>query len=234
MLKFNKRLVSALRKSLFFHILPRQNRIKEIRMDNEYDFEKRERRTKKVSRVIGIIFTAALVVFICALLFRICQSDYKGLEDTYITDSFKAAYQNSTDVRTHAVNDTFSENGAVYAYSLVYIPESGYMQFTVRYNTRHIDEVIAAHPEFSFDKIRYTLTSKDGTTYEPVVVADESKYNYRYFKLEFTGVDFSSEELSVNMILDGLDFDGGSLVIHRSSETYIEYKFSKSEWASLN
>ena len=203
-------------------------------MDKEYDFEKRERRTKRASRIIGIIFTLALVVFICALIFRICQSDYKGLQTVYITENFKEAYANSDDIRTHAVNDTFSENGAVYAYSLVYIPESGYMQFTVRYNTRHIEEVISAHPDFDFDKIHYNITNEEGTVYEPNVIDEESKYNYRYFKLEFTGVDFSSKELSVNMILEGLDFDGGSLTVHRLDDTYINYELSKGELSSLN
>ena len=203
-------------------------------MDNEYDFEKRERRAKKASRIIGIIFTLALAVFFCALLFRICQSDYKGLEGVYITDSFKEAYSNSNDVRTHSVNDTFSENGAVYAYSLVYIPESGYIQFTIRYNTRHIEEVISAYPEFNFDKIHYTLTNENGTVYEPNVICEESRYNYRYFKLEFTGVDFSSKEISVNMILEGLDFDGGSLTVHRSDDTYIKYELSKDEISLLD
>ena len=108
------------------------------------------------------------------------------------------------------------------------------MQFTVRYNTRHIEEVISAHPDFDFDKIHYNITNEEGTVYEPNVIDEESKYNYRYFKLEFTGVDFSSKELSVNMILEGLDFDGGSLTVHRLDDTYINYELSKGELSSLN
>lgn len=199
------------------------------KVEQEYDYEIREKKTKKISRIISIVFTAAVFAFILFLVLRICQQDYKGLKGTYITENFKNAYSVSADVRTHAVNDNFSDNGAVYAYSLTYIEQSGYLQFTVRYNTRHIDEVIAAHPEFSEEKIHYVLVSADGTEYEPEVIGSEGKYNYRFFKLEFTGVDFDTKDLSVKMVLDGLDFDGGELVIHRSSEKYIPYEFSKSE-----
>jgi len=84
-----------------------------------------------VGRVINICLTVALFSFIIAIIFRMCQSSHKELKDTYITDSFKEAYKISQDVRTHAAGTEFSENGAVYAYSFVYIPEGEYMQITV-------------------------------------------------------------------------------------------------------
>ena len=176
--------------------------------------------------LIKALLTVALFVFIGALVFRMCQASHKALEDTVKSPAFNNAILESDDIRTHAVNDEFSENGAVYAYSLVYIEESGYLQFTVRYNKRHIDEVRATYPDFKNENIRYELIDGKQKSYTPTVLATEEKYNYCYFKLEFTGVDFSTDTLSVKMILDSIDINVGeksTLVIHRKDDTYIPY-----------
>ena len=191
---------------------------------------------KRIGAVIKAAFTLALFIFIGALIFRMCQSSYKGLEDIVVTPAFREAYKNSADVRTHAVNDEFSENGAVYSYSLVYIEESGYLQLTVRYNKHHIDEVIASYPQFKESNIRYELTDSDGRVLAPNVVDKLEQYNYCYFKLEFTDVDFSAATLSVKMVLDGIDINVGeksTLTVHRKDDTYIPYELSKSEKREL-
>lgn len=185
---------------------------------------------KRVGVIIKISLTVALFVFIGALVFRMCQASYKALEELEITPTLKEAYKSSDDLRTHAVNDEFSENGAVYAYSLVYIESEGYLQFTVRYNKRHIDEVKLTYPEFDEKNIRYELVDANGKTYTPTVLKTEDKYNYRYFKMELSGVDFSTDALSVKMILDGIDINVGeksTLVIHRIDDTYIPYELKE-------
>lgn len=185
---------------------------------------------KRIGIVIKITLSVALFVFIGALIFRMCQASYKALEELERSSAFEASYERCDDVRTHAVNDEFSENGAVYAYSLVYIEKEGYIQFSVRYNKRHIDEVKLSYPEFDENSIRYELVSEDGRIYTPTILKTEDKFNYRYFKMEFTDVDFSTKSLSVKMILDGIDINVGNkstLVIHRKDDTYIPYEFNK-------
>lgn len=189
-------------------------------------------KAKRFGIIVKIALTIALFVFIGALVFRMCQASHKALEGLEITSAFKEAYKNCDDVRTHAVNDEFSENGAVYAYSLVYIEEEGYLQFTVRYNKRHIDEVKLTYPQFDENNIRYQLVGDGDKVYSPNIIKTEDKYNYRYFKMEFTDVDFSCNTLSVKMILDGIDINVGeksTLVIHRKDDTYIPYEFSSKE-----
>ena len=191
---------------------------------------------KTLGKVIKITLTVSLFLVIGALIFRMCQASHKALEETAITPAFKEAYKISDTVSTHAINDEFSENGAVWAYSLVYIEKAGYMQFTVRYNIRHIEEVQNTYPNFKEESIRYELTSSDGTVYKPNIIEEEKKFNYHYFKMEFTGVDFSSNELSINMILDGIDINVGeksTLVIHRKDDTFIPYDFTSSEYKDL-
>ncbi len=192
---------------------------------------------KKVGAIIKIALTVALFVFIGALVFRMCQASHKGLENTHISPAFKEAYAISEDVRTHAVNDEFSENGAVYAYSLVYIEEGGYLQLSVRYNIRHIEEVKLTYPDFDEKNIRYELIDANGKAYAPTILADEEKYNYHYLKLEFTGVDFSTDKLSIKMILDGIDIKVGeksTLTVHYKDDTYIPYTLSSEEKKQLN
>ena len=185
-----------------------------------------EAKTGKIGKIIKIILTVALFVFIGALVFRMCQSSHKALDELIKSDSFNSAYASSDDVRTHAINDEFSKNGAVYAYSLVYIENEGYLQLTVRYNKLHIDEVRLTYPDFKNESIRYELYDASGKAYAPTVLATEEKYNYTYFRLEFTGVDFSTDEISIKMILDGIDIDVGensTLVIHRKDDTFIPF-----------
>lgn len=191
---------------------------------------------KKVGKIIKTSLTIALFVFIGALVLRMCQASYQGLDETIISDEFKEAYVKDNDIRTHAVTDEFSENGAVYAYSLVYMEKAGYLQFTVRYNTRHIDEVKETYPQFNEKNIRYTLVDGKGKEYTPNVLATDDAYNYCYFRLEFTDVNFSTESLSVKMHLDGIDIDMGeksTLVMHRKDSTSIKYSLSGDEKDAL-
>ena len=191
----------------------------------------------KLTKTIKLVFVIALVAFLAALLLRICQSDHKALEDIKITDKFIEAYKEDSNIRTHAVNDGFSENGAVFAYSLVYMKDAGYIQVTVRYNTRHIDEVIKAHPEFKEEYIRYTVTDGNGNVYTPNIIERDAKYNYKYFKLEITDIEDFNTTFTVNMHLDNIDEEISKknvLIIHRADDTSIAYELSKSEEKLLN
>ena len=190
----------------------------------------------RAGKIIKIVLTVSLFLVIGALIFRMCQASHKELEDTAITPAFKAAYSTGNPVRTHAVNDEFSENGSVYAYSLVYVEEAGYLQFTVRYNVRHINEVQATYKDLKEEDIRYELIDAKGNTYQPTVIERAEKYNYRYFKMEFTDVDFSTDTLSIRMVLGDIDINVGdksTLVIHRKSDTSIPYEFTAQEKKEL-
>jgi len=184
---------------------------------------------KRVGAIIKTTLTVVLFVFIGALIFRMCQASHQALEETVITEEFKSAYKLDNDIRTHAVTEEFSENGAVYAYSLVYMKKAGYLQFTVRYNTRHIDEVKETYPEFDEKNIRYTLVDAKGKEYKPNVLETDEAYNYKYFKLEFTDVNFESDNLSVKMHLDGIDINMGTkstAIVHKKDSTSIPYQLT--------
>ena len=188
--------------------------------------EEGEKKKSILGTVIKTVLFIALWAFIIAICLRACQADHKELDELHITDEFKEAYKISTDVRTHAAGTEFSENGALYAYSFVYIPKAGYLQVTVRYNRHHISGVIDAlnqnaRREFGENaptytendiSISYTVTDSNGKEYAVKELASAEKYNYVYRKLEITGIEFKeavdSEKdiaVSIDMILHNVD-----------------------------
>ena len=188
----------------------------------------------KFAKIIKYIFIIALIAFLAAFFLRVFQSDYQGLKDIKITDSFVSAYKSDNNVRTHAVNDNggFSENGAIFAYSFVYMKDSGYFQFSIRYNTRHMDEVKETYPEFSEEQIYFVITDSNGNTYEPKKIDSERKYNYQYFKLELSDIEDFDADFTVQMILGDLPENVSKkniLVLHKSDDTSIPFEFSKKE-----
>lgn len=197
------------------------------------DFDKKsqnyEKNKKTVSRLVSCALGLALLAFVIFLIVRIVQSDHKALDGLFITEEFKDAYSVSDEVFTHDTENAFvaSGEGSVLPYSFVYIPKAGYAQLTVRYNKNQLNDVKNACPNFSEDFIHFTLSASfknieteettNIITYTPNVVATEEKYNYKYFKIEFPGVDFTADYLTINMIFDNVE----KVVPDDGSATYL-------------
>ncbi len=247
-----------------------ENTVNYENIDNKNNNDEAENKgVSKATRIINICLTVALFTFIVAFMFRLCQADHKELKELIITEEFKEAYEISTDIRTHVAGSEFSDNGALYAYSLVYIPEAQYMQITVRYNVRHINEVLTALNEnekilngenaktITLDdiKIHYTVTDSKELEYSVKILETEEKYNYKYAKLEVTGIAFENVSLYVNMMLEnteeteieangtskktliykeGSSYNAGKLEFHNKDNKYIPYELSKKELSQLN
>lgn len=194
-----------------------ENTVNDI--NNEVENSPDEKKKSPIGRIINICLTVALFTFIFAIMLRICQADHKELKNLAKTEAYENAFSISQDVRTHVAGSEFSENGAIYAYSYVYIPDARYLQITVRYNNRHIDEVINAINEnektengasaktYTWDDIGiyYTFTDSTGKEYTPTVINKAEKFSYTYFQLEVTDVDFDTDALNVNMMLKNIE-----------------------------
>lgn len=169
---------------------------------------KRERTYKIVSRTFSLIFGISLFAFVVFLCIRIYQSDYKALNGLYITQGFKDSYTVSEEIFTHDTESAFmtSSEGSIFPYSLFYVPKAGYLQISVRYNKNQIDAVKKQCPNFTEDKISFSLTDSTGRVFTPSIVADEEKFNYKYFKLEFSGIDFTVDSLNIVMTLNDVEW----------------------------
>ena len=186
----------------------------------------------KIGKILKIVLIAAMLSVFALLAVNIFKSDNKELEAISTdSDAFKSAYAVSSNIRTHTPdNDGFSENGGVYAYSLYYIEDSGYLQITVRYNQKHLDDVASSYKDFDESKIYYTLSDDAGNTYTPAVLDTAQKYHYKYFKLEFKCVIFEDTTISLNMVIDVLsDVIGekSTVVLHKSGQASVPVTLEK-------
>ncbi|MBQ7907079.1 MAG: hypothetical protein IJ309_03795 [Clostridia bacterium] len=180
------------------------------------DFDEKEQKQAKARKIISNTFTAifgvALLAFVIFLIVRISWSDHKALNGLWVTDSFVDAVVKDdggyNEIFTHDTESAFmdSDEGSVFPYSLIYIPSQGYVQLTVRYNKHQLDKVRVQCPNFKNDSVFYTLTDKNGATYTPSIIEFEENASYGYYKIEFTGVNFDADELSINMYLDGIEW----------------------------
>lgn len=199
-----------------------------------------EERPRILGKIISWVFIIALIVILSVLFLRMCQQNYKAMEDITINDAFKEAYSISSDVRTHAINDEFSGNGSFYGYSLYYIEEAGYVQFCVRYNLNQLDTLKEEYP--TFKGVYFVLRDSEGNEYEPTVLGEETKNKYVYLKLEYRFKDgeysFKDSDLVARMKIKGVDYDFDSkgyndLIIHKKDDSSIAYEFSKKELEKL-
>ena len=176
----------------------------------EFDVKnaKHERNVKIVSRVFSAIFGVSLLAFVIFLCIRIYQSDYKALNGLFITPGFGENYSVSEEIFTHDTESAFmtSNEGSVFPYSLFYIPKAGYLQISVRYNKNQIESVKRQCPNFTEDKISFSLTDSKGNVFVPKIIATEEKFNYKYFKLEFDGIDFTLDSLNIVMTLNDVEW----------------------------
>ena len=192
---------------------------------------------QNLGKILKTVLIVAIISVVALLAVNMYKSSYKALEDAIVTSDFKQAYAVSQEVMTHDPADKgFSENGGLYAYSLAYIEKSGYVQITVRYNDRHMDDVAKEYPTFNPRNIYYTITDSNGVTYNSRIIESESKFHYNYAKIEFTGVDFTADKLVLNMVIDELSAVIGSdnsVVLHKRGEDCIPFELSESNLNEL-
>ncbi len=218
-------------------------------------------------KVLTIAFAIALVAFVIFFSIQLYRSTIFDLfDEVYITENLNNAYKNNDDIRTHSVGtEGLSENGVIKVTELVYIEALnssgektgyGYMQFGVRINKLHIEEVQASCSSFDYDDISFYLVGKDENDtkcYEEklTLLLDEGeKYQYKFYKFEVNDAKLNSSSLSLEMRLNGVvlgeDENGDSALlegdgfhiadssqIHTKDRKSIEYDFSRKEKKKL-
>lgn len=222
-----------------------------------------------VGKIITIVATVALAVFVVFFGIQMYRSTKFDLfDEVYITDNFKASYGANGDVRTHSVGtEGLSENGVIKITELVYINDldasgketgTAYMQFGIRINKLHVEEVQENCPNLTYDDIEFFIVGKNGTStvYEEKLNGSDlldsgEKYQYKYYKYEKLGVTVDVDSLTVEMRLNGITVKenekgeselledeskvhlADSTEIHKRDRTYIQYKFSRKEKKEL-
>lgn len=200
--------------------------------------DENEKKPNWIGRILTACFVAALAAFLIFLGVQLYRSTIFDLfDEVYITDNLKEALKNNDDIRTHSVGtEGLGEEGIIKITELVYIKELddggketglGYIQFGVRYNKTHIDEVNSeiegenvtgiSYDDISYDLVAYDYVKDENGKEKLTEVAryplssaqyrldTGDRWQYRYFKFECTGVLINCESLEIEMKLHGVE-----------------------------
>ena len=165
-----------------------------------------------ITRIISIVSIIGLVAFAVFLGVQLWRSTtYDRFDYLEITSDFKEAYSKNSEVLTRPVGkEGLSEEGIVKVTELAYITSEGgydYVQFNVRFNKRHVDDITEKCPGFDYDDVYFVLIAKSGAytkEYNLTEIAKDDKYQYRYIKYEVTDIE-SCDSIVLEMRLNGIE-----------------------------
>ncbi|MBR6917820.1 MAG: hypothetical protein IKN38_06510 [Clostridia bacterium] len=185
-----------------------------------------------MKKIIFWVFIVLFVLFVAAILWRVFEMDAKSIfSDITPSEAAKRAYGSGEKILTHDVDQPMSFDGYMQVYSFVYIPEERELQIMVKHN-QSVYEKLGASSEAGFAfKLYNTETEEEYTDY---TASRDMEGRYRYYRLLFSGVEFSDEaDIELVMYPSGNDESHSALKLHKSGEEFYDYKMSKKEIESL-
>ena len=159
---------------------------------------------KTVGRILK--YTALTLIFsiIAFLLVRILIAEYypAAMKELTPTETLRAAYEANPNLEMRRQKLAISYDNAEFALFMAdhqyYCPEAGELQIALRYNESTLAEVkadfgLSEEPAPSPELFDFTLYDDNGNRYPLALQISGHKYMYHYYKLGFTGVDFSEK-----------------------------------------
>lgn len=142
----------------------------------------------------------ALILFVYGLfMLRICsQGEPESMKRFYWTQSSIGLYSSASDTFSVAVSTpdkNIDDDGLFSVSSVYYMPQTGEIQFTVRYNNSTVKGI---REDYSLDAdpvgevFVYILTDANGVAYTSYSFTSASKFVHNYRKVVFEGIDFTS------------------------------------------
>ena len=183
---------------------------------------------KAFHTVMGII---AALVAVGSIIMIFTSESKSVLCDVMATDAAKTAYSSGEQILCHDTKQELSFDGYMRCYSLIYIPAERELQVTVKSNVSVYEKLgTTAERGFVF-KLYDVETGKEFTKYAE---QRESSGRYGYYRLAFSGVEFSDKADIELVMLCPDDVERGSVIkIHEAGQEFTEYKLSKEEIAQL-
>ncbi len=185
-----------------------------------------------MKRVFHIVMGIIVALVAAGSIIMIFTSESKSvLCDIMPTDAAKMAYASGGGILAHDTKQELSFDGYMRCYSLIYIPEEKELQITVKSNNSVYEKLgTTAERGFVF-KLYDVETETDFTEY-----AEEraSQGRYGYYRLAFSGVEFSDNaDIELVMLCPDDDERGSVVKIHEAGQKFEEYRLSKEEIAAL-
>lgn len=165
----------------------------------------------------------AIMFILCAMfIFRCCLvSDKSVFDDLTVTDSLRSAYSDGESViYTAHQYDELSEDGYFSAYAFYYNPESGEVQFAVRWNDSVYEytEMDEGH-EYAF----HLLNEATGEIYPAEAIDSKEKLMYNYRKLTVPGMVIGQTD-QITAVMELRDGFESTQVMKYDGQELEEYK----------
>lgn len=207
------------------------------------------------SKNVVLIALKILVGAVCALVIGILAvrmflfSNYpKSVSGVYYNDTMTDYYRSNdgaVSLKTQELRAPYSDNinGYFFCDCLILAEDIGQLQVTVRYNKASLGYIGEELSEVLEDKegiFDYRLTDNNGKSYEVSSRYFDTRAMYRYEKLVFDGVDFSTERgdevkwMRLEVFIRGAEADEpyAMVAVYENNENYSrfdDYKLSRKE-----
>ena len=179
-----------------------------------------------MGKIIKRIATAILLLVCLMFIIRCCMAaDKSKFSDLYATDALKSAWTDGeSEILTVKVHAEMAQDGYFSAYGFYYNPESGEVQFAVRWN-RSVYTYTDMEPghEFSF----HLLNETTGAVYPAFAVAEDSMTLYQYRKMLAEGVSVGEDE-QLTVVMELRDGFESKQVLKYAEQVWKPYKVKKS------
>jgi len=183
-------------------------------------------------KIIKQIATAILFIICGMFIFRCCMvADKSIFDELAATPSLVTAYADGDlAVKTVKVEKEIADDGYFAAYAFCFIPETGEVQVTVRWNDSVYEytDMTKGH-EYSF----HLLNETTGETFPLTVLESKKRAIYNYRKLSADAVNLGDTD-TLTVVMELRDGFESTQVVRYGEQPFEEYKLSGSEKKGLN
>lgn len=175
-----------------------------------------------MEKIIGRIATFIIFALCFMFVIRCCMvADKSEFSNLYITDGVRSAYADGeSEVKTVKVEREIADDGYFSAYAFFYVPETGEIQVTVRWNDSAYEYTSTEQGyEFAF----HLLNETTGEKYPATVIDTAKKSIYNYRKLVAKDVDLGEAE-RLTVVLEVGDGYESKQIIRYAEQPLLDYK----------
>ena len=182
-------------------------------------------------KIIKRIATAILFIICGMFIFRCCMvADKSIFDELYATDTLVTAYADGDfAVKTVKVEKEIADDGYFSAYAFYFIPETGEVQVTVRWNDSvyGYTDMTQGH-EYVFR----LLNEATGETFPLTSLEAKKRAIYNYRKLTASGVNLGDAD-TLTVVMELRDGFESTQVVRYGEQPLEDYKLSGGDKKTL-
>ncbi len=190
-----------------------------------------------MKKILYYILGGAFIVFLGAFIFRMCVMDQQKVLNTItVTENVREAYKNDGKILTHEPYEDMSFRGYMKCYAMVYLPEYGEFQVTVKSNNSSYEKV-GTTESAGFD---FALAVGDASSGDLIRKFDDYTFTrdkeglYGYYRLVFKGVTVPENgNITIGLYAAGGNEPRDEMILHAAGQEFRDYRLSKEEIAKI-